>query len=574
MTVICPHMRLSTPFYEFTYEEFAGYIVYSLQHYNAVAEFYIDSLIKYSKIEDLCCNIYTHCKDNIICISVSDKNFLFAKILIRALKRYNPHVIVICIGEFSLFFAKHIIDITDSDYAIHGNSFYSIRDLYSYIHKKQKDTEELNKILGIAYKTGSEIFCNAKSDSNYSYFKTVSLIDSKIIPIHEIPHTGISFIRGCNQKCSYCQYSKLRNTIAKKNIDIVKKELFLLQTSDIRQPIEIRDENIDISKSYLSDIIKYFKKDTPFEFSAEMRIENYTDDLLAQLKVSNIKYLGVGIEAFDKKVIKNIKKFSQPIKWKNILDIYLTMVKKYSADFSFGINLILGLPGENIFTLIKNAYYINKYPFNLIVLNRLKLYQGTELFDSYPVNKYSIVTQSEYDEKIINFNLFRYRLFFGLIKKKLTTLDFNIDFLDTVASTKLLYLALIQKVNIACGTLQFIKINGKSNELVYNYNGESIKRIRFIECQYKTCYYVKSTCGIHYHELDIILFKNKYKITVRTRFSIIILSKKQSITLIINNVNPYIFVCDDNFIEYKNVNKQIYENLKAGIKKFMIFQEY
>ena len=60
MTVICPHMRLSTPFYEFTYEEFAGYIVYSLQHYNAVAEFYIDSLIKYSKIEDLCCNIYTH----------------------------------------------------------------------------------------------------------------------------------------------------------------------------------------------------------------------------------------------------------------------------------------------------------------------------------------------------------------------------------------------------------------------------------------------------------------------------------------------------------------------------------
>ena len=44
-----------------------------------------------------------------------------------------------------------------------------------------------------------------------------------------------------------------------------------------------------------------------------MRIENYTDDLLAQLKVSNIKYLGVGIEAFDKKVIKNIKKFSQPI---------------------------------------------------------------------------------------------------------------------------------------------------------------------------------------------------------------------------------------------------------------------
>ena len=401
----------------------------------------------------------------------------------------------------------------------------------------------------------------------------MSLIDSKILPINEIPHTGISFIRGCNQKCSYCQYSKLRSTITKKNIDIVKRELFLLQTSDIRQPIEIRDENIAISKSYINDIIKYFQKDAPFEFSAEMRIEDYTDDLLTQLKSSNIKYLGVGIEAFDKKVIKNIKKFSQSIKWKNILDTYLTMVKKYSADFSFGINLILGLPGESIFTLIKNAYYINKYPFKLIVLNRLKLYQGTELFDSYPVNKCSIIKQSGYYEKIVNFNVFRYKLFFWLIKKKLTTLDFNIDFFDTFASAKLLYLALIQKVSIACGTLQFIKINGKSNELLYNYNGESIKRIRFTTGKYKKSYYVKSSCGIHYRELDIIIFKNKYTITVRTRFSIIILSKKQPITFIINNANPYIFICDDNFIEYKNVNKQIYENLKAGLKQFMIFQE-
>lgn len=153
------------------------------------------------------------------------------------------------------------------------------------------------------------------------------------------------------------------------------------------------------------------------------------------------------------------------------------------------------------------------------------------------------------------------------------TLRSQRDFLGAFASAKLLYLALIQKVTIACGSLQFIKRNGKSNELLYNYNGESIKRIRFTTGKYKKSYYVKSSCGIHYRELDIIIFKNKYTITVRTRFSIIILSKKQPITFIINNANPYIFICDDNFIEYKNVNKQIYENLKAGIKQFMIFQE-
>ena len=81
---------------------------------------------------------------------------------------------------------------------------------------------------------------------------------------------------------------------------------------------------------------------------------------------------------------------------------------------------------------------------------------------------------------------------------------------------------MIQKVTIACGSLQFIKRNGKSNELLYNYNGESIKRIRFTTGKYKKSYYVKSSCGIHYRELDIIIFKNKYTITVRTRFSIII----------------------------------------------------
>ena len=172
----------------------------------------------------------------------------------------------------------------------------------------------------------------------------------------------------CKKICTYCDFSKLYY-----NTKLVNQYLSQLENEFFSK---YKNENIDtvyvgggtpssLNKNQLSklfSIINNIKLNSNYEFTFECNIEDINEEFLKTLKKNKVNRLSIGIQSFNKNLLKILGR-SYNFDIKKRIDLAKTYFDNINVDLIYGIN------GETI-----NDLYSDLNEFISLDVNHISIY--------------------------------------------------------------------------------------------------------------------------------------------------------------------------------------------------------
>ena len=157
----------------------------------------------------------------------------------------------------------------------------------------------------------------------------------------------------CNTICSYCDFCKVyyKNNLIDSYLDSLDIEINKYYKGEILDTIYIGGGTpscLSIDKlNRLFGIIDKLKKSDNLEFTFECNLEDINEELLILLKKRGVNRLSIGVESFNKDILKILNRCSD-------IDIFskMDMSKKYFNNIN--IDLMYAIPNENLDILSKD----------------------------------------------------------------------------------------------------------------------------------------------------------------------------------------------------------------------------
>ncbi len=174
--------------------------------------------------------------------------------------------------------------------------------------------------------------------------------------------------RGCPFDCSFCSVGSIwgrRYTFfsAERIID----EIIFLKKNYGAKAIYFREDNFTLNIKRVEKFCNLIiTKKIKILWACETRVDNLSKELLKLMSDAGCRALYLGVESGSKKVLKSLNKQINVTQVKNVI--------LWGKEFNINsyCSLITGVPGENIFDLIKTYRMIKKlnpysYAFNIFV---------------------------------------------------------------------------------------------------------------------------------------------------------------------------------------------------------------
>jgi radical SAM superfamily enzyme YgiQ (UPF0313 family) len=229
----------------------------------------------------------------------------------------------------------------------------------------------LSGVKGITFRRGKKIFENpgqaviARLDSIPSAY----LNSGYDLANREI---CLETQRGCVFGCWFCYYNKGCANWRVFSLERVKKELLFLFSQD-QAEIYLMDPvfNIDLkrAKEICRFIIKHNKKRVPFH--TEIQAELVDEELARLMKKACVRYIEVGLQSDDEKVLKNVRRGFNREKF--IRGFNLLKRNKLVVE----LQLILGLPGDSLETFFKSLRFALELDPPVLSVFKLQVLPGT-----------------------------------------------------------------------------------------------------------------------------------------------------------------------------------------------------
>lgn len=192
----------------------------------------------------------------------------------------------------------------------------------------------------------------------------------------------------CKNICSYCDFAKL----------YYKEELVNEYLNSLKYEIDNNYKNETINTLYIGGgtpsslsknslnklftIMKKIKLSKNYEFTFECNIEDINQELLKTLKNNKVNRISIGIESFNKKILKILNRnYNFNIKKR------INLVKKYFSNIN--IDLMYGINTETIKDLKKDLKKFKKLNINHISIYSLILEEHTYL----KANNYKVIDE-------------------------------------------------------------------------------------------------------------------------------------------------------------------------------------
>ena len=251
-----------------------------------------------------------------------------------------------------------------------------------------QNEEVVDKLKGIAFKKEGKWIINSsqevfkKLDDIPSPYVT-GCVDDNIFSINDI-QANIETQRGCSLRCSYCIYHKDMPKIAYGQVARVLNEVDFILNKGCKR-IRFVDANFASDLTYTKAIMKgLIDRKVEATIFAEL-IPGFVDEELADLFKQynnlwewNYITLGIGVQSINLDTLRlvkrriNIEKFDKTFELLSSRGIYAK------------IDIILGLPGENIISIAKTQeYMLSKLKYSrahLLCCHTMRGLPGTELF--------------------------------------------------------------------------------------------------------------------------------------------------------------------------------------------------
>lgn len=269
--------------------------------------------------------------------------------LARVLLKQNPQVDAVVKGEGEITF---------------------VRVVRSFLNREIS----FKDISGLTYRHAGRIIDNSPRPPVADLDSIPSAYMQQFIPLRD-KEACLETQRGCVFKCHFCYYHKSFKKVRFFSMQRVREELLFLLSQKLNS-IYLMDPvfNLDIkrAKDICQFIIENNKNNIPFH--VEIRAELMDAELAELFHKANIKYIEVGLQSAEKRVLSainrrlNSQRFMRGIK----------LLNKFGANTE--VQLILGLPRERKQSFLNSlAFAINLEPKRLIVA-RLQVLPGTYLW--------------------------------------------------------------------------------------------------------------------------------------------------------------------------------------------------
>jgi len=206
--------------------------------------------------------------------------------------------------------------------------------------------------------------------------------------------------RGCPFRCVFCM-RVLGERLRKRKADEIVEEIRLIKKKNPFAEIEFADETFTLDSSFSIEVLKKIKeKGLTFKsgITVSTRVDTLDKDTIKLLKKYGVKKIIVGIESGDKRVLKNSCKGID-------LDEALVMCKEIRKnDIQLETNFIVGLPGEDIRSIINTALFASRTRSDNISVSIAVPYPGTKLYDMAKNGEYGYILRdvdwSEYNNEL------------------------------------------------------------------------------------------------------------------------------------------------------------------------------
>lgn len=199
----------------------------------------------------------------------------------------------------------------------------------------------------------------------------------------------------CVQKCFYCDFLSFSHI----GEDIKQKYIFALQKEK-----SLWEEKLDLthletiflgggtptclSGGSFSKLISFLKELAPFsqlEITSEANPGTLTEEKLDLLKKAGVNRLSIGVQSFNKNLLKNIGRIH------SVEDIYNSFALAREAGFdNINLDLMYGLPGQNLKDWESSLKKVLELNPEHLSLYQLKIEEGTPLGNKLKTGKLGI----------------------------------------------------------------------------------------------------------------------------------------------------------------------------------------
>lgn len=337
-------------------------------------------LIKFLEMDDS--DIYA-----IYTVFLSEKTDLQLHNLIRKIKN---DMSIIFFGPQPTYRPEHYLK-DENTFIIRGEPELTFKELVNEL----VNGRSLNKIDGISYKVNGKIIHNKPrniiENLDILPFPARHLVKKDLYynpKLNKKPFTAMLTSRGCSHRCYYCvpcSNSFVRELEWKKYYH-QKPRVTLRSPKNIAEEFEFLKEDGYKSVSILDDQFVWGEKRTVeicnriknigIEWGCLSRADHLNENIVKAMAKANCKYVDIGVESFDQKILDYIKK---DMKVETIFKA-VKLLKKYGIDTK--LNILLGsCPLETKETIEKNIEIAKKLDADVVMFGACTPFPGTEFYE-------------------------------------------------------------------------------------------------------------------------------------------------------------------------------------------------
>lgn len=312
--------------------------------------------------------------------------------LIKAVKEFDPKIVVVVAGPYPTIIRDRILDEESvnnfADYVLYGEEEIILPDLIDYL----REDRDLGLVKGLSYRSNGQWKSNLES-------RFVENLDSLPWPAYDLMeinkylyHTVVSS-RGCQFNCLFCTAGKVAGGGQRLRAvkDVVSEMEFLHRTLGCKA-ISFYDENFFFSRERTAELCnEMLSRPVKFMWTVFQggRVDKTDRETLMLMKKAGCFSIGFGLESADAVVLKNINKKI------TVDDVKRTSRLMKDAGMRAKFFITIGNPGDTKKSINKTIELVKEIVPDHLIANMVVPYPNTSLKDWVEKNAISLTDKIE-----------------------------------------------------------------------------------------------------------------------------------------------------------------------------------
>ncbi|MBU0962504.1 MAG: B12-binding domain-containing radical SAM protein [Nanoarchaeota archaeon] len=298
------------------------------------------------------------------------------------IKNIDKNIITIIGGPHASNDAEHVLCNENVDFIFKGEAELGFYELIESL----KNKKSFSKVANLGYKEKGKMkfnemrFIDNLDEISYPDYELMKFSEyPKMYFMKKYPSAPILTSRGCPFSCTFCSAGKLSGKKFRYRTpkNIIEEIRFLKEKYHIKE-FEIWDDNFSMNKERAMEFCNLLiKENINLEWWCPngLRIETLDEELLKRMKESGCYAMAVGIESGSEKIQKDMKKFLNFDKVREIVNLAHKIGIRTQGFF------IIGYPTETKEDILKTIKFAKELPLDRASFSLFQPLVGSDIYE-------------------------------------------------------------------------------------------------------------------------------------------------------------------------------------------------